>query len=250
MKKFLFFLAAVLLAGFAAEAKKLPADALGTHTYDVRYTWGLINAKVATGTITLEKSDWEGQATYHSSAIISANSIFSLFMGSAYTADIHLAQTDLQPVYFINPFKKNGKQGKFEYFYRKDKKIVDSITDMGTGDGSVETTFPLDGRTMDLLSLLHFVRFHEFSHAGTPVKLHLLMGGRSFPAELIWQGEDDERFPGRKAERILLHMTERGLMENGSGTEITVWRSDDETRMLLGLEAALSAGSMSVSIRE
>ena len=46
-------------------------------------------------------------------------------------------------------------------------------------------------------------------------------------------------------------MTERGLMENGSGKEITVWRSTGSDCRILGLETALSgSSSMSVSIVE
>ena len=43
-------------------------------------------------------------------------------------------------------------------------------------------------------------------------------------------------------------MTERGLMENGSGHEVYIWRSISDNPVILGLETELSAGFMSVKM--
>ena len=102
---------------------------------------------------------------------------------------------------------------------------------------------------MDMLSLLQYVRFQHFK-AGESRSLLLLMGARSVSATLTFQGADTERFPGIKTERFLLKMKERGLMENGSGNEITVWRSTGDDCRILGLETALSSGVMVVTVKE
>ena len=80
--------------------------------------------------------------------------------------------------------------------------------------------------------------------------MHLLIGGKSIRAALTNQGADSERFPGEQTERFFLKMYERGLMENGSGNAITVWRSTDGAHQILGLETDLGSGTMSVSVIE
>ena len=102
---------------------------------------------------------------------------------------------------------------------------------------------------MDLLSLLQYVRFHSLT-AGKSEAMHVLKAGFSVPATLTCQGVDTERFPGRKTERFLLDLKEQGLMENGSGNRILVWRSTGSDRQLVGMEVNLGSGVMTVSIKE
>lgn len=250
MKKFLLLLSAITLSGIASPAQNLPASALGTVRYDVNYKWGLVNAKVATVTISLEAATWNQLPAYHSNATVKTTPVFSLFVGSDYKTDAYLSRNNLSPLYFINPFKKNGKEGKFEYTYDATRRIIASVTVTDPAQPAVEEDFPLDGRTMDLLCLLHYVRFLPTPSSSQPIPLHVLMGGKSFAAKLHYKGLDSEHFPGQTSEHFLLELTEHGLMENGSGNELQIWRSPGEDRRLLGLEAPLNPGFMSVSISQ
>jgi hypothetical protein len=222
------------------------AEALGTVKYEVRYIKGAINTKVADATISLEKGTWNQQSVLHSHATVRASSVFRLFLNSEYVADTYLASDGQEPVYYMNPVKRGGKEGKFECTYDKGAKLIRSEFVRPPAD-PVNKTFTLDGRTMDLLSLLQFVRFHNFT-VGSPVSMHLLMGGESVAATLTCQGSGDDRYPG--TERFLLKMKDRGLMENGSGNEITVWRTKGGSRRIVCLETALSTGVMVVTVKE
>ena len=251
MKRIL-LLSLTLLSAFASPAatpaRKVTGAALGAVRYEARYNWGAINSKVADATITLERDKWNGSDVLHSRATISASSIFRLFMNADYLADAYLSPDTLEPVYYINPVKKGGKEGKIEYTFDHAAKLVKS--ESVRPPAAPETvTFPLDGKTMDLLSLLQHVRFLDLGE-GKSESLHLLMSGRSVSATLTCEGADPEKFPDKSVLRFRLKMVERGLMENGSGKEIVVWRSTAADRRILALEAALSAGSMTVSILE
>ena len=205
-------------------------ESLGTFNYDVRYKNGLINAKVATATITWEESKWQNRPAYHSSALVKAAPVFALFISSDYVAETYFSHSGLAPLYFINPF-------------------IESIS-IDEDDEPEYETFPLDGRTMDLLSLLHFVRFLDLTPDSAPIKMQILMAGKSRDARILYKGIDEEKFPGISAEKILLEMTEHGLMENGSGNEIYIWRSPGPDRRLLALETELSSGAMFVRLRQ
>lgn len=243
MKKLLIFLLALVASGSAPGAGNVTQEALGAVDYDVRYKLGVLNTKVATATISFEKDQWNGQPAWHSHALIRTTPVFKLFLGSDYTADAYLSRSDLSPLFFVNPFK----EGRFEYVYNAKTREIESLAVKGP-DKTEATTFPLDGRTMDLLSLIHDLRFRTFPADATPLPMQLLMGGKAYPARIIFQGTDTTAFEGIAAQRILVNL-EHGLMENGSGNEIYLWRSTAPDRRILGLEAALSSGTMTCRIR-
>lgn len=249
MNLHLFALTAIMISGlFAAPASKtVPDEALGTVEYEVRYILGGINTKVANATISLENATRDGQPAFHSHAVITASSFFQLFMNAEYIADAYLSKADIEPIYSINPIKKGKKEGKFECIYdKKNGKISSEFARPSAKP--VMLSLPYDGLTMDLLSLVQFVRFHDLKEKES-ISMHLLASGLSIASTLTCQGADNERFPGIPAVRYHLSMIDRGLMENGSGKEITVWVSSGKDRRVLGLETALSSGVMSVSIK-
>ena len=239
---------ALLLLGLTATAAGKPGpEALGTVQYDVRYKLGALNTKVADATISLENSTWNGQAALHSHASIKAKSIFKLFMKAGYQVDLYLTPSNVEPIYYINPFKKDGQDGKVEFTYDRGKKTIESVA-VRPPEEAVTQTIPLDGKTMDLLSALQHARFLNLA-SGSSESLSLIKSGRVIPATLTNQGIDNERFPGHEAERMQLKMTGEGLMENGSGNVITLWRSTGADRCILGVEVALSSGTMIVNAR-
>ena len=246
-RRHLMALMALLVPGILSSAPApVTADALGAVRYEVRYLLGGLDTKVADATISLDRATWEQQSVLHAHASIRAVSVFRLFMNAEYQADSYLTSAAREPLYYKNPIKKGGKEGKFECIYDKDSKSIHSEFERPPAD-PIQTSFPLDGWTMDLLSLLQYVRFLDMAE-GRSQSLHLLKGGESVAATLTCLGSDTERFPGVSTDRFQLKMTEKGLMENGSGNTILVWRSSGSDRMLLALEVSLGSGVMSVSV--
>lgn len=246
MKKILLFVSLALLAASLCEARKLPKETLGTVNYEIRYKWGAINTKVASIDLSLSPEKWENVQAYHSRASIKTSAIFSLFIGADMTADSYIAQSDLQPLYFVNPHKKGGKDVRFTFVYDRKTKQIES-----TFEGVKETTtknFPMDGKTYDLLSVIEFVRFLEASY--NTVDINLLLGDDRYPGVLVYQGKDTEKFPGKETERFVLRLTGRGVMENGSGNELVFWRSLGEDRRIIALEAPVNPGFMTIRIKE
>ena len=240
----------LLVSGFspASAPATVPAEALGPVRYEVRYKLKGITTKVAEATISLENGTRDGNAVLHSHAVIRANSVFRLFMNAEYISDAYFTKDSQEPLYSLNPIRKGKNEGKFECIYDLQAKTVSSEY-APPSETPVVNTYPFDGLTMDLLSLLQYVRFHDIP-VGRSLNMHLLMKGRSVAAVITNQGSDKEKFPGRPTERLFLKMNEMGLMENGSGNAITVWRSTDSAHQILGLETDLSSGTMSISIIE
>ena len=247
MKRYLLLLAALTASGLLSSAPVTSAS-LGSIQYEVRFQGDVVNAKVADATIFLERATWNGQKVLHARAAINAVSVFRLFMNAEYRADSYLVPETREPLYYMNPIKRAGKVGKFECLYDQESGKIASEFTRPPAD-PVLTSFPWDGRTMDLLSLLQYVRFLDLAK-GKSLSMHVLKGGKSVPAVLTSQGPDTERFPDRTTERFLLTMTGMGLMENGAGNKISVWRSAGGDRALLALEVDLGSGIMVVSIKE
>ena len=246
MKRLLFILTALLLSVSLCDARKLPAGALGTTTYEIRYTWGAIDAKVATVTISLNPDSYQGKSAYRSHAFVKTSAIFRLFIGADLTVDSYIDEAELLPLYTINPYRKSGKDCKFEYIYDREARQVTNVA-QGPKE-TLETKYPFDGRIFDLLTVLAFVRFLDAGDK--PVSLRLMLGEAAYPAVITYQGKDTERVPGVEADRFQIRLTERGVMENGSGNELTFWRSPGSDRRILGLEAAVNPGHMSIRIKQ
>ena len=192
MKRFLFVLTALLLSASLCDARKLPAGALGTTTYEIRYTWGAIDAKVATATISLTPDSYQGKSAYHSHAFVKTSAVFRLFIGADLTVDSYIDEAELLPLYTINPYRKSGKDCKFEYIYDREARQVTNVA-QGPKE-TLETKYPFDGRIFDLLTVLAFVRFLDAGDK--PVSLRLMLGEAAYPAVITYQGKDTERVPG------------------------------------------------------
>ena len=252
----------LLLAGFLLLAGLLPfmatglspvsttpsAEAMGTVRYEVRYKLGLLDTRVATATISWEEAAWHHAPAFHSVAIVRPTPAFRLFISSDYYVETYFGKSNLSPLYFVNPFKSGGKDGKYVFEYKKETGTIESTTVYGDND-PICKTFPLDGKTFDLLSLLHFVRFLDLSKTSFPLPLKVLMANNSYPGHLIYQGIDKEKFPGTPTEKLLVQLP-HGLMENGSGNELHLWRATTPDRRILALETPLSTGSMSCRISQ
>ena len=218
----------------------LLTETLGTARYEVRYKLGALDTRVVTAEITWEESSWNGIPAYYSAATLKTTPFFQMFLGKDYFAETYFSQSELKPLYFDNPFKKKGKDGKYEYLW-KDVEIESTST---LGDQTVFQTYPNDGRTVDFLSLVHFIRFLDLSRMAEPLPMHIVISGKSYPAELVYLGEDLEKQPDTPCDKFLLKLSGHGLMEDKSGNEIYLWRSRGADRKMIALETDLSSGTM------
>lgn len=204
--------------------------------YEVRYKLGVLNTKVATGVIPLTQDTWEGKDVFRSDARITVQPVFKLFMNPEYTAILYLKASDMQPLFYSYAYKKG---------YNECRYLEDSIYYHRQlhGKEPENTCLPNDGRTMEIFSMLFMLRDINLE-AGETCEAKTYLGGGFRNVRITMQGTDSKRFKGRKADYFIIQTPERGLMENGSGNIIKLWRAHDGTRPVLGLEVPLSKGTM------
>lgn len=204
-----------------------------TSMYEVRYILGDLNTKVAKATITTTPTMWEEKDAYKAEINIKVQPFFRLFLHAKYFVEAFVTRPGMQPLYYSTSSSKEnawcryseGEEGiVFRRHYKKKepKPLI----------------FPNDGRTMELVSMLYYVRTFDFKE-GEPCELKVLIGERALPATLTMEGIDTEKYPGHRAMFIRFVMLERGIMENGSGNEAYLWIDADGSRIPLGLEVAL-----------
>ena len=237
MKKLLLLFLALAATAAAPATDRVPAASLGAVVYDVCYRLAGITTKVATATVTFEESEWEGKPAYHSLALIQTQPVFRLFLKAEYKAEAWYSREDLSPLYFIHPFSDGKQSGKYEVVYDPGRQAR-SRRSVENGEPVEKLYKPLDKPHMELLSALTFVRFHDFRE-GAPVDVVLLLPSRSCDAVI---GPEDDH--------ILLRMSGNGMMENGSGNNLLLWRSNESDRRILRLESDLSTGSLRCTVHE
>lgn len=215
-------------------------------TYEVRYLYGSLDTKVATAVISLSPAIWEGQDVYEVSVNIRVKPLFRLFLHASYGVEGRISRPGMLPRYYFSDTGKvrgyckytEGEEGV--YYWRKSAKMPEPEI----------FTYPNDGKTMELMSMLFFARGHDFV-PGEPLSVSAVIGGKRVPGTITMEGVDTDRYPGHKAEVLHLHMDERGIMENGSGNDVYIWREAEGSHLVLGLRAGLGKrGTMECRILE
>lgn len=233
--------AALSVPVFAASGQSSPFHG----KYDIRYKYGVLNPKVATATYDWDASSWDRKDAYRTEVTIKCSPILNLFLGTDYYLELFNSADNLSPLYFHYTFS----DVVFKYWYRKAQgKTNCTITHKGRPDE--HHTFPMDGKTLDIIALLNHVRFCDFESLKSPRNYDILLSGRIFPARLSYRGTSKKKFPGRTAVCVLLELQGEGLMADGSGHELLVWFSDSPGREVLGLEADLGKGYLTCFIKK
>jgi hypothetical protein len=222
-------------------SQPLPIEDPGqeSHTYEARYLYGNLDTKVANVIISLTPDEWEGQDAYRIDLSIKVKPIFRLFLHAKYAVEGRITRPGMTPLYYYSNTGKveglckytEGEEGV--YYWRKPAKSPEPEI----------FAYPNDGKTMELMSMLFFARGYDFVE-GEPVAVKALIAGRLAPGTITMEGVDTEKYPGHEAQILHLRMSERGIMENGSGTDVYIWREAGGSHLVLGLQAALGKHGM------
>lgn len=210
-----------------------------TCIYDVRYLYGNLNTKVAKATFTLTQDEFEGQDAYKAEIGIKVQPIFRLFMHSKYKVEDYFTRPGMNPLYYCTSSNKGSAWCRYSedeiVFWRQYGKMPEPAI----------FHHPNDGISMELVTLLYYVRTHDFKE-GEPYEVRPLMGGQPREATLTMEGIETEKYPGHSAQILHLEMLERGILENGSGKDVWIWIDSDERRTPLGLQVALGKNGIMV----
>lgn len=234
--------------GLQAQHRSKPVDPQARTEYEVRYKWGMLDAKVATGVLTLEAAEWEGQPATLAVASIRSSSILRLFLNEEYKGILYLTPDQWAPLFYTNPIRYEGRSGGNSYTFDRANGII--RVELAENNGETgHRECPLEEDAHIVHSLVYYARTldMEGEQAGASWPLRVFLSGDLYPAVLEFQGRGKTR-DGFDAYRYCLHMTERGLMENGSGNEIYFWVEPGGARELLALRLPLNKGEMRVKL--
>ena len=237
----------MLLLGVPPEETPTPQNPGVEHTeYEVRYLYGAINARAASAFFDMKPDIWEGKEVNTLNISIRVKSIFRLFLKDEYAVEGQFTRPGMKPLYYYCPSSKGegwcryteGDEGVHYWRFFEKMPAPESFI------------YPNDGRTMEMMSLLYFARTYDFQE-GVPCEVKVLIGGKPYRGTITWEGTDLERYPGHQAQRLRLVLTERGIMENGSGNEVVLWREAEGARIILGMYVPLGKkGTMVANIVE
>ena len=210
--------------------------------YEIRYKLGIMNTRVASAIIKLNPDNWKDQPALYSEASVQVAPVFRLFLSEKYYAYLYLSNDEKKPIYYYNLNKK----GYTDCQYSPD--IVHYERHIEENDVRIYDV-PNDGLTMEIFSMLFFVRDVELS-PGQSMKMKTYLYGDFRNTNLKMLGKDNTRFPGRTADAFVVEMPEKGLMENGSGNSVYIWRDSKGTRPVLGIEIPLNTGTMIANLTD
>ena len=222
-----------LLILFFALQSVLPTDGESL-LYNLRFKLGIVNTKVATANISLNPETYNGEEALYGHVTIRVQPFFRLFMSEKYLSYVYFSKEDKKPIYYYNL----NNVGYTECYYQKDS--IRYERHRGGEDVKI-TTVPNDGNTMEIFSFLFHMREIELI-PGQSQEFSAYLFGDFRKTIVTMTAVEQERFPGRRAEALVVELPERGLMENGSGNIIYAWRDSEGTRPVLGIEVPLGKG--------
>jgi hypothetical protein len=107
-------------------------------------------------------------------------------------------------------------------------------------------TFPLDGCTHDILSILYYVRNQNYSKlkGGEKIPVRLFLDKEKYSLSATFTGRETKKIHGLGTFKTLKLMPEviKGMVFNDT-SGMTVWATDDKNRIPLQIESPLSVGT-------
>ena len=216
----------------------LPEAVGEKQVYKVRLQYGVVKTKMAVATITLENAQWEGKPVYYSHFQVKAVNLLRFRMKEEYNVDLYLNSQDMSTLHYEWPFLLKGNQCRTEFTFSEADHLIHAYYHYAPSAPYTQD-WPLDGHTMDICSLAFFVRSLECPVPGEQIPMNLLMGRDEVRANLEFIGMDDGLIPEQNSFHYVVHMIDRGLLENHEGDEVHVWIGDSASRPLLGLRVSL-----------
>lgn len=239
-------LAILLALSTPVQRAPLGQEAMGTSQYSVHYTRGALRTKMATATLNLSEGTWEDAPAREARFSVRAAHVFRLFMKDEYRATLYMRPKDMSSLYYCYPYVKKGKNVLQEIRYRPENIEICTSTEGDPAPSVV--TLQQDGVTLEAASIMFLLRSLDPASVQDPLPIGVIVAGRRTPAFLSYSGLDPDYWPGWPAYHYVLNMTERGLLENGSGNIFHIWISQDPAHELLGLAVPLGKATMTARL--
>ncbi|MBO4634849.1 MAG: DUF3108 domain-containing protein [Bacteroidales bacterium] len=226
--------------------KELPFQAGESFRMGLYFKWGAVNTEVATADVSLDATLFNGEPALHTTLTAFTASFFSSFYHMNEHFESWFSPENLLPL----KYTRNTEQGDYRaynhYIYDWDSRMIHADINFGN-HGPQALEIPLKDCVFDLTAILYYLRSLDMNAFSPGQKAHMsfAIDDAVFDVVLTYKGK--ERVKVRRVGKVdalrFSCTVVSGALFDGN-TEMSIWFSDDENRLPIGLMAPLRIGSV------
>jgi len=249
---FLFLLLAFFLRGaeFPADAQCFnnrkvfaPGEEVTYHAY---YNWGFIWINAGIVTFGVEKDNWQQKPAWHMRAYGTTYRAYDPFFKVRDSFEVWVDPHSLQPLEFHRKTYEGSYQAHFYYLFDHKVRVVKASISK-RGSPYRDTVFAWPACSYDLLSMVYQARNIDFSkyEINEKIPIQLIVDGEVYDLYIRYLGKEviedrsHRKFNCLKFTPLLVEGT---IFEEGE--DMTVWVTDDDSRIPIIVEAKILVGSV------
>lgn len=230
----------------AVKGNNLPYAPGEKLNYTVHYQWGVINADVAKGVLTVDSVTVNGQGLYVMRVTGRTARFYDPFFTVREDFRCWFSPADLKPVRFTRTTKEGKYYAKDEYRYVRDSETPHIAADLDSKTkGKRQMEMPIEGCTTDIISLIASAR--NLDEARIVPGLHyspsFAFDDKVSPVKFVYSGKETIKVPGLGKVRAIKFVCQ--LVEGeqfNANSNMAMWLSDDDNRLPLRFEAPIKYG--------
>ena len=213
-------------------------------SYRAHYRWAGINADVARGYLTMDGVTLGGAQAYSCRLYGITSKFYDKIFKVREDFRTTLRARDLVPVSYSREAHEGNYYATDSYAYDWSRGVIKARTDSKTkGERNLELS--LDGNTMDFVAEIYRLRNVDLGllEQGRRYAYSLPLGNKVSKTWIVYRGREVKYVKGLGDVRTLKFVLQ--LMDNeqfNDGTEMAIWLSDDDNRVIVALETPIKVG--------
>jgi len=228
------------------EAASIPFSAGEKIIYKVHYKWGAINTDVATGTLTVDDASVSGQSAYKCRLYGKTARFYDNFFKVREDFTAWISTDGLIPVKYTRKVKEGSYYADDEYFYDHSAKLIKAVL-KDKKKGTRELDLPLEEGVSDFMTEMFRIRNMDFDklEEGATYDYSLANGSKVSPLLITYKGRTVKKLKdlGKVAShRFVIRLS--GTEQFSEGSEMNVWISDDDNRLIVAMETPIRVGNV------
>lgn len=215
-------------------------------TYNAFYNWKFVWINAGKVTFAVEDSDWKGRSAWHLKSYGTTFKGYDLFFKVRDSFDVWVDPLTLQPFEFHRKTREGSYRAHHHYVFDDENRVVNASISK-RGNPYRDTAFSWPECSYDLLSMVYQARNIDFSsyERDDRIPINLIVDGEVHNLYIRYLGREVvEDRSGRKFRCLKFSplLVDGTIFEEGE--DMTVWVTDDKSRVPVVVEAKIIVGSV------
>jgi len=215
-------------------------------TYNAYYNWGFVWINAGKVTFAVEDSQWNGRSAWKLKSYGATFKGYDMFFKVRDSFEVWVDPHTLRPFEFHRKTHEGSYRAHHHYVFDNENRVVNASVSKREKPYR-DTTFLWPECSYDLLSMVYQARNIDFSHykKGDRIPINLIVDGEVHNLYIRYRGKEVVNDRSGRSFRCLKFsplLVEGTIFEEGE--DMTVWVTDDKSRIPVIVEAKILVGSV------